>query len=137
MVKLNQVVPILIFQGRTDFILSSLWVNKRVLTMWWSVCYKSSPLIFMVYLILVLPCPLLLHWYLGSLMYLTINEPFMVSTAVGNLVVATKVYRNCPIILPNRFTQLNWWNFIWWILMSFWECIGYMLALRPYIVEQG
>ena len=30
------------------------------------------------------------------------NEPFIVSTPVGELVVAKRVYRNCPIMLPNR-----------------------------------
>ena len=31
-----------------------------------------------------------------------LNEPFMVSTLIGEYVVAKRIYRNCPIMLPNR-----------------------------------
>ena len=31
-------------------------------------------------------------------------EPFIVSTPVGESVVAKRVYRSCPIMLPNRFS---------------------------------
>ena len=31
-----------------------------------------------------------------------LHEPFIVSTPVGESVVARRVYRNCPIIMPNR-----------------------------------
>ena len=36
-----------------------------------------------------------------------LNEPFMVSTPVGVSVVAKKVHRNCPIMLPNRVTYVE------------------------------
>ena len=36
-----------------------------------------------------------------------LNEPFMVSTLVGESVVAKRVYRNCPIILSNRVTHVE------------------------------
>ena len=32
----------------------------------------------------------------------TLHEPFIVSTLVGKSIVAKRVYRNCPITLPNR-----------------------------------
>ena len=31
-----------------------------------------------------------------------LHEPFIVSTLVGESVIAKRVYRNCPIMLPNR-----------------------------------
>ena len=31
-----------------------------------------------------------------------LHEPYIVSTLVGELVVAKSVYRNCPIMFPNR-----------------------------------
>ena len=37
----------------------------------------------------------------------TLNEPFIVSTPVGELVVAKRVYRNYPIMLPNRVTYVE------------------------------
>ena len=36
-----------------------------------------------------------------------LNEPFKVTTPVGDLVVAKRVYRNCPIMLPNRVTHVE------------------------------
>ena len=36
-----------------------------------------------------------------------INEPFIATTSVGELVVAKRVNRNCPIIFPNSVTHLN------------------------------
>ena len=35
------------------------------------------------------------------------NEPFMVSTPVGESLVAKRVYRNCPIMLPNRVIYVD------------------------------
>ena len=35
------------------------------------------------------------------------NEPFIVSTPVGESVVAKRLYRNCPILLPNRVTHVE------------------------------
>ena len=35
------------------------------------------------------------------------NEPFIVSTPVGESVVAKRVYRNCPIMLSNRFSYVE------------------------------
>ena len=34
-------------------------------------------------------------------------EPFVVSTPVGDSMVAKRVYRNCPKILPNRVTHFE------------------------------
>ena len=36
-----------------------------------------------------------------------LNEPFMVTTLVGKLVVAKRVYRSCPIMLLNRVTHVE------------------------------
>ena len=36
-----------------------------------------------------------------------LNELFMVSTPVGESVVAKRVYRNCPILFPNRITYVE------------------------------
>ncbi|XP_069150083.1 uncharacterized protein [Solanum lycopersicum] len=36
-----------------------------------------------------------------------LNEPFMVTTPVDESVVAKRVYKNCPIILPNRVTHVE------------------------------
>ena len=33
-----------------------------------------------------------------------LNEPFMVTTPVGESGVAERIYRNCPIMLPNRIS---------------------------------
>ena len=30
-----------------------------------------------------------------------LHEPFIVSTPVGESIIAKKVYKNCPIMLPN------------------------------------
>ena len=35
------------------------------------------------------------------------NEPFMVTTPVGELMVENRVYKNFPIMLPNRITQVE------------------------------
>ena len=66
-----------------------------------------------------------------------LHEPFIVSTQVTGYVVAKKVYRNCPIMLPNRVLMLTQYNLIRLILMLFWVWIGFMLAFALYIVEQG
>ena len=36
-----------------------------------------------------------------------LNEPFMVTTPAGESVVVKRVYRNCPIMLPNRVTYVE------------------------------
>ena len=36
-----------------------------------------------------------------------LNEPFMLTTLVGESVVAKGAYRNCPIMLPNRVTHVE------------------------------
>ena len=36
-----------------------------------------------------------------------LHEPFIVSTPVGESVVAKKVYRNCPTMLPNRVSYVE------------------------------
>ena len=35
----------------------------------------------------------------------TLNEPFMVSNLVGELVIAKRVCKNCPIMLPNTISR--------------------------------
>ena len=37
----------------------------------------------------------------------TFQEPLVVSNSVGESVVAKKVYRNCPIMLPNRVSYVD------------------------------
>ena len=36
-----------------------------------------------------------------------LHEPFIVSTLVGKSVVAKRVYRNCPIMFPNRVSYVE------------------------------
>ena len=36
-----------------------------------------------------------------------LHEPFLVSTPVGESVVPKRVYRNCPISLPNRVSNVD------------------------------
>ena len=36
-----------------------------------------------------------------------LREPFIVSTLVGESVVAKRVYRSCPIMLPNRVSYVD------------------------------
>ena len=36
-----------------------------------------------------------------------LHEPFIVSTPVGELVVAKRVYRNCAIMFPNRVSYVE------------------------------
>ena len=36
-----------------------------------------------------------------------LHEPFIVSTPMGELVVAKRVYRNCPIMLTNRVSYVD------------------------------
>ena len=36
-----------------------------------------------------------------------LHESFIVSTKVGESIVAKRVYRNCPIMLPNRVTHVD------------------------------
>ena len=35
-----------------------------------------------------------------------LNEPFMVTTPVGDSVVVKRVYRNCPKMFPNKVTHV-------------------------------
>ena len=35
-------------------------------------------------------------------------EPFLVGTSMGESVIAKRVYRNCPIMLPDRVTRVDW-----------------------------
>ena len=57
-----------------------------------------------------------------------LHEPFMLTTLAGDLMVATRVNRNCPILFPNRVTHVE-------SLMSFWGWNGCMIFLLPLIVE--
>ena len=66
-----------------------------------------------------------------------LHEPFIVSTPVGESVVETRVYRNCPIMLPNRVfyidvVELDMLDFD---IIFVW--IGCMQVLPPLIVGQG
>ena len=36
-----------------------------------------------------------------------LNKHFMVSTSVGESLVANRVYRNCPIMFPNKVTHVS------------------------------
>ena len=36
-----------------------------------------------------------------------LNEPFLITTMVGESVVVKRVYRNCPIMLPNRVNHVE------------------------------
>lgn len=36
-----------------------------------------------------------------------LNEPFMVTTVIGESIVAKRVYRNFPLMLPNRVTHIE------------------------------
>lgn len=36
-----------------------------------------------------------------------LNEPYMVRTPAGKLVVANRVYRNCPTMLLNRVSHME------------------------------
>ena len=36
-----------------------------------------------------------------------LHEPFIVSTLVYELIVANRVFRNCPIMLPSIFTSVK------------------------------
>ena len=36
-----------------------------------------------------------------------LHEPFIVSTPMGESVIAKMVYRNCPIMLPNRVSYVE------------------------------
>ena len=48
------------------------------------------------------------------------HEPFVVSTPVGESIVAKRVYRNFPITFPNRVSQVDLVELDCLILMSFW-----------------
>ena len=59
----------------------------------------------------------------------------MVTTLIGESVVAKMMYRNCPIMLPSRVTsvelvELDMVDF----LISFWGWIGCMIVLLSLIV---
>ena len=57
------------------------------------------------------------------------HEPFLVSTPVGESVVAKRVYKNFPIMLPNRVSYVELIEFDMLDLMSFWVWISCMLVL--------
>ena len=64
-----------------------------------------------------------------------LHETFVVSTPVGEPVVAKKVYRNFPIMFPNRVScvdlvELDMLDFEYWV------SIGFMLDLPLLIVGQ-
>ena len=59
------------------------------------------------------------------------NEPFVVTTPLGETVVTKRVYRNCPIILSNRISFVELVELDIVDLMLYWECIGFMIAFLP------
>ena len=66
-----------------------------------------------------------------------LHEPFIVSTPMGESFIAKRVYRNCPIMLPNRVfyidvVELDMLDFD---IIFVW--IGCMQVLPPLIVGQG
>lgn len=107
--KHKPVLPIRKLQKRITLMLFVLKVKSRVLPMWCLVCYMSFLLMIMIYLIRVLPCYLLLPWYLGNFMYCLniVNKPFMVSTPLGDSVIAKRVYSNCHIMCLIELLMLN------------------------------
>ena len=64
-------------------------------------------------------------------------EPFSICTPIGDSVVAKSVYRECPIMLPNRVTLVDLVELDMLDLMLLWGWINYMLILLSFIVELG
>ena len=63
-------------------------------------------------------------------------EPFTVATPVGDFVIATRVYRNCSVVIYSRRTvaDLIELNMIDLILSCAW--IGWLLAILMLIAEE-
>ena len=66
-----------------------------------------------------------------------LHEPFLVSTPVGESVVPKRVYRNCPISLPNRVSNVDLVEFDMLDLILYWVWIVCMHVLHPLIVGQA
>ena len=95
------VVLTLMLQRRITFMHFCLDVSNIVIPMWSPVCCKSSVLIFILYLTRVLHffTPLISRMF--DIFPDILNEPFMVSTPVCELVVTKRVNRNFPIVFLN------------------------------------
>ena len=63
-------------------------------------------------------------------------EPFMVSSSVGESVVAKRVYRNCPIMFPNRVYYVELVEIDMLDFYVIWVWVSCMLDF-PLYVEQG
>ena len=69
-----------------------------------------------------------------------LNEPFMASTPVGKLVVAKKVYRNYPLMFPNRVTyvelvELDMIDFDVILRMDWWHACFASMDCRMRVVK--
>ena len=66
------------------------------------------------------------------------HEPFIVSTLVVELVVAKRVYRNCPIMLPNRVTHVELVE-LYMVDFDFWyglvACLFHLHCCRTCVVK--
>ena len=58
------------------------------------------------------------------------------STLVGESVIAKKVYRSCPILLPNRVSCVDLVELDMPDFDIYWVWIGCMHVLHPLIVGQ-
>ena len=58
------------------------------------------------------------------------------STPVGESVLAKRVYKNCPIMLPNRVSYVDLVEIYMFDFDIIWVWIGCMHVLPPYIVGQ-
>ena len=65
-----------------------------------------------------------------------LNEPIIVTTMIGDSVVAKRVYKNFPIIFPNRVTHVEFveLDMVKFYLILGW--IGCMTLFLPLILEQ-
>ena len=66
-----------------------------------------------------------------------LHEPFLVPTLVGKSVLVKRVYRNCPISLPNRVSNVDLVEFDMLDLILYWVWIVCMHVLHPLIVGQA
>ena len=66
-----------------------------------------------------------------------LHEPFILSTSQGELVVTKRVYKKCPIMLPNRisFYDLAELDMFYFDIILVWICC--MLGLPLLVVGQG
>ena len=67
-----------------------------------------------------------------------LNESFMVTNQVGALDVTKRVYRNCPIMLPNRVTHVELVE-LYMVDFDFWyglvACLFHLHCCRTCVVK--